>query len=75
MNLPNINDKYTIFVPNTRRSNYKSECPYNKGYYLDGGRGGVKCSRNADVLPGHMWYSICGKDHTNCPYYLEAHNQ
>ena len=71
MNLPDISDKYTVFVPNAHKSSYKSDCPYNEGYYLDGGRGGVKCSRSADILPGHTWYSTCEKEYKRCWNYIE----
>lgn len=69
MRLPDLNSPYTMFVPNKKNSNYKSECPYNKGYYLDGGCGGVKCSNCASILPGHTWYSTCQKDYKNCKFY------
>ena len=66
MGVPDINNEYCMFVKNTPKSNYKSECPHYEGYYLLGGCGGVKCKLSEDVLEGHQWYTVCEKDYMNC---------
>lgn len=73
--IPDINDKYCMFVPNKKGSNYKSDCPYNEGHYLLGGIGAVKCSGCTTILPGNMWHEMCDKDYKSCPFYIEPEQE
>ena len=67
--IADITDKYTFYIENKKSSNYKSNCPYNEGYYLAANGGAVRCSGCTTLLPGHMWYVMCDKDYTQCPFY------
>ncbi|MBP3478112.1 MAG: hypothetical protein J6K03_01345 [Oscillospiraceae bacterium] len=50
---------------------YKSQCPYYKGFWLCGGAGSVECIAAGELLPGNVWYNVCSKEHTQCPFYRE----
>ena len=68
--VPDPEDKYAVKATVTAGS-YKSQCPYYRGYWLHGGCGGVECAAAGEVVPGCVWYNLCSKEYTGCPFYKE----
>lgn len=69
LKVPDTENPYTLKATVTA-SNYKSQCPHYRGYWL-GSYGGVECAAAGEVLPGCVWDDVCAKDHTSCPFYKE----
>lgn len=53
------------------KNNYKSQCPYYRGYWLCGGIGGVECDAAEEIVPGCVWNELCEKRHEACPFYKD----
>ena len=70
MCVPDITEPFVLKATVTA-SNYKSRCPHYRGYWLHGGCGGVECGAAGEIIPGGVWYSICSKGYTECPFYKE----
>ena len=68
MKVPDLQNPYTLKATVTA-SNYKSQCPYYRGYWLGGYIGGVECAAAGEILPGCVWDDICAKEYTACPFY------
>lgn len=74
LRVPDIQNPYTLKATVTA-SNYKSQCPHYRGYWLHGGCGGVECAAAGEIIPGCVWYEICSKEHTGCPFYKDAEDK
>lgn len=69
MKVPNIENPWTMKATVTA-SNYKSQCPYYRGYWL-GRYSGVECAAAGEIIPGCVWYDMCSREYTACPFYKE----
>lgn len=70
LRVPDVTAPFTLKATVTA-SNYKSQCPYYRGYWLHGGCGGVECAAAGEIVPGVVWYNICSKEYAGCPFYKE----
>ena len=70
MMVPDITAPFVLKATVTAGS-YKSQCPHYRGYWLHGGCGGVECGAAGEIIPGVVWYNICSKGYTGCPFYKE----
>ena len=63
-----IADPYSVFEKQGK-PHYVCQCPFMEGYWLHGGCGSVQCGAAGELLPGDVWYNICSRKHTACPFY------
>ena len=71
LEVPDPDDRATLKATVTA-GNYKSQCLHYRGYWLCGGGGGVECAAAGEIIPGCVWYNLCSKEYTGCPFYKNA---